>query len=122
PVSHSENGLGAQLVCDTEPRCESVIGVVDVAVGTDAAIAGDPHGASAIKVDDIGETAAAFGVDCLGEINLPTQAVIDGQLGCSSKGILPIEERALLSLCWSPGEGVIDITIEFCDISQQECR
>ena len=79
-ITHAHNCFWRELVGDTKTRSESTEGVVNIAIRTDVAKAGNTDGTGSIQVVDVGEASVPFTVNGLGEVNLPAQAIVDGEL------------------------------------------
>ena len=113
-IAEANDGLGIELVSDTDARRERLVGIVDIAVESDVAVAGDADDA----LVEVGETALALTVDVFGIVDFPAQAVVKGQLGADAPGVLTVEEPALLALsCVQAGA---DETLEFVYVAEQE--
>src|ERR1035437_6811370 len=80
--------------------CEGLVVVLDVAVRSDATVVSHANGTEATVIHDVRKAAVAFAVHRLGEVDLPAQSIVDGQLGGRPPGILPVEEPPLLPLGW----------------------
>ena len=94
-ISHAEHSFRRDLVGYTNAGREGRPVVIDVpaqVIRTEATHANDAF-------LDIGKSTFALPVHRLGEVDLPTQAVVEGQLRSNSPGVLAVEERALLPLC-----------------------
>ena len=79
-ITHADYGLGSELVGNAQPRSKSPERIINVAIGADISKACDTNGTGSVQVVDIGEAAVSFTVNGLGEVNLPAQAIVDGEL------------------------------------------
>src|SRR5207244_11951049 len=90
------------------------VSVFDIALGSEGALAGEPDR----TIGQIGKTALIFAISRLGEVDLPPQAVVEGQLRSDPPCILTIEEETFLPLrCINAGTHV---TVKAGYIAQQE--
>ena len=113
-ISHTHHCLGSELISNSHTWSKGFVSVVDIAVGSEGAFAGDPDR----TIGQIGKTALIFPVNRLGEVDLPPQAVVEGQLRSDPPCILTIEEETFLPLrCINAGTHV---TVKAGYIAQQE--
>ncbi len=78
---------------------------------------------ASVEVHDVGESAVAFGVDRLGEVDFPAQPIVEGQLLVAPPGVLTVEEPALLAfrrIVRGSDVGIVDVTREGCDLTEKE--
>ena len=121
-IAHANHSLRSGLVCNAQAWSEGAPIVIDAAaqaVRTDACNA-DSAGS---KVYDVRESSVSFAVHGLGEVNLPAQTVIDGQLRSCAPGILSVKEEALLPLSCvvrTGDSGVVDVAGKRGHVAQEE--
>ena len=93
PVAGPDHGLRIQLVGESQARRQ--VGQVrfDVAIQADAVFAGDQD----LARGQVLEASVVLAVHVLREVNLPAQAVIQGQLRGDAPGVLNVGEEPLLA-------------------------
>src|ERR1700722_11177671 len=96
-VTHPDHGPWANLVSGPQPRRKVGPLIVDVSVKPNIAVA--CHAVVAIAEGDVGETTLAFAVYVFGEVNLPTQAIVEGEFRGGAPSVLGIIEHAMLTFC-----------------------
>ena len=105
-IAGSDHGLGDHLVGNAEARREVRQGGLHVAVQADPVFARD-HDFSGRQAL---EASVVLRVHVLREVDLPAQAVIDGQFRSDAPGVLNVGEEPVLAL---GGIGrVADVTAE----------
>ena len=92
-VTHADDGLGIQLIRDSQTRSKRVPGVIDVSIQPNSSFAGNPVQA----LSQIGESTVVFAIHVLREINFPAQTIIQSQLRGNTPGVLSVIKHAMLT-------------------------
>jgi len=122
-VSHSHYGFRGQLVRAPDPRSESGELVFNIAVQANLAETRDAYGACPVEIRKVGEPAGSSGINGLGEVNFPTQTIVNGEFGSGAPGVLTVEEPALLALgCFACGSQrrIVNVPRKGGDLAEEQ--
>ena len=122
-ITRANDGLGSQLISQTEPGRERSKLVVDISVQSNVTEPGDTNGTRSVQVRKVGKPSVSLAVNRFGEVNFPTQSIVKGQLGGHAPGILTVEEPTFLPFRRrSATFRIVGIALQLGDVAQQERR
>src|SRR5205809_2208484 len=115
-VARANDSSFPQLVCDTQPRGERLVGGINIEVFVDISNSTDKQ----LPGFEVKQTSISVLLHSLGEDQLPAQTVVHRELLGCTPGILAVEEPSPLT--FSRRCSSTHITIKGAHVAQQERR
>src|SRR5215472_425129 len=115
-IPHPHDRLVVQLICEAESWRKSLPCIVDIAVEADTALA--RH--TVHTLNQIRESTVILTIHVLGEINFPSQAIVQRELWRDAPSVLPIIEHTMLPLGGIGGRA--HIAVHGGNVTKKECR